>query len=166
MPCIVLRETGGIEQKQVRPVFQKIEYAAAQVPEELMAAVRALPRVERTILISCSIAPTPVQEGQVRLFLALDAASGLILDANAVLPGEIDALAERLCEVFENTGGLPNEIQTDSRIFYESIKSILAALGIRVLCVDEIPKLVELRETFAEYLDDRRKRRGRHGRED
>jgi len=165
MPCIVLRRDGGVDLKKVTPVFERMEFAEAHIPEERLAAVRALPRLDRTLLVSCSIAPVPVQEGQARMFITFDVESGRVLDGLGVLHGQLHTIAERLLDAFGKIGGLPSEIQTDSRFFYEGLKSTLSELGIRVLCVDEIPKLAELRESLAKFMRHPHKGKGRLGRE-
>ncbi|MBN1422792.1 MAG: hypothetical protein JXP34_28710 [Planctomycetes bacterium] len=163
MPCIVLRRGGGIEQKEVTPVFDRGHFAEADVPEERLAAIRALPRMARTMLVSCSPAPICTPEGQLRMFAAMDAASEFLFGASAVTAGDIDGAAAKLLETFEEMDGLPSEIRTDSRFFYEGLKSILARLRIRAVCVAEIPELVELRAGLAQFLEDRGKIGGGRG---
>ena len=69
-----------------------------------------------------------------------------------------EGIVRRLLSVYEgrNTDGrigLPREIQTDSRYFYESFKDALGEIGIRIVCFEHIPALEQLRRSFADYLD-------------
>lgn len=56
-----------------------------------------------------------------------------------------------LGENFLKVKGLPREIRTDSRLLYDSFKQILASLGIRMVCVEFIPKMEEIIKGFHRF---------------
>ena len=125
-------------------------------PEE-REAFGKLPRLPATDLVSCSIAPATVQSRKLRLLGVIDAASDYVLAVELTELEDRQSIVRRLLSLYGGQNkqrriGLPREIQTDSRYFYETFKDCLAEIGISVTCFEEIPALEMMRRSIAEFL--------------
>lgn len=158
MPCLCLRSDGSVEVTEKTLEIRPPQVPQYRIPPERRAEIRALPRLESTCLVSCSLAPALVQGCKVRMLIVADAESDVILTGECTELDDLEAIGRRLLAVFEGTNaaervGLPREVQTDSRYFYEAFKDALSDVGIRVICFERIPALEGMRQGFAEFLD-------------
>jgi len=104
-----------------------------------------------------------VKDRSARVLLVYDEQRDKIVTGQVFLPekGMLDEAFQILIAAFEGDNllkqrGVPAEIHTDSKLFYDHFKQDLAELGIRLLCVPELPGLTALREHFLAFLGSRR----------
>jgi hypothetical protein len=158
MPCVRLRSGGGFEITETTPEFRPPQVERYRAQPDRRDAIRKLPQLGCTDFVSCSVAPALVQGRKVRMLTVAQADRDLVLAGECMELEDQEGMARRLFAVYEghNTDrriGLPREIQTDSRYFYEAFKDVLGEIGIRVICFEHIPALERLRQSFADYLD-------------
>jgi len=148
---IVLGKEGGFEVKQARPAGRGLSVRAARIPAKRLAALRALPRLERMYLVSCALTPIFIKDDQVRLLIVYDTDLGMALNGLPVRSDSIDEAAERFFDILDgkNLGGLkglPQGVITDTRFFYDGMEEILVDLEIQSAFAIEIPELSEVRD--------------------
>lgn len=158
MPCLHLRSDGSREVTEKTPEVRPPQVEQYRMPLERRAVIRALPRLESTDLVSCSLAPALVGGRKVRMLIVADAESELIFAGECTELDDLEAIGRRLLAVFEGENtvkrvGLPREVQTDSRYFYEAFKDALSEVGTRVICFERIPALERMRQGFADFLE-------------
>ena len=158
MPCLRLLSDGGLEITEKTPEFRPPQVERYRLQPDRRDAFRKLPQLDGTDLVSCSVAPALVMDRKVRMLTVAQAEKDLILAAECMELEDREGIARLLLSVYEgrNTDGrigLPREIQTDSRYFYETFKDTLGEIGIRVVCFEHIPALERFRRSFADYLD-------------
>ncbi len=158
MPCVRLRTDGTFDVGEKTPAFRPPQVERYQLPADRRDAIGKLPRLDEADIVSCSIGNLTVQERKVRVLIVIHQDGDLVLAVEAVEVNDREAMAKCLLGVYEgrNTArriGVPREIQTDSRFFYETFKEALGEIGIRVVCVEHIPVLERFRQSLADFLD-------------
>jgi hypothetical protein len=160
MLCIHLRSDGSHGISEKTPEFQLPQVERYHMPPDRRDAIRELPRLDGTDLVSCAVAPALVQGRKVRTLGVVDPESDLIFAGECLELDDQEGIARCLLSIYEgrNTGGrigVPREIQTDSRYFYEAFKDALGEIGIRVICFEQIPALERIRRSFADFFSRR-----------
>ena len=126
-------------------------------PEEI-SSLRSLGRNNSTYLISYFVGPFSVQERMMRVLLVHDRNKDKILSTDPFeATDSFENIIKKLVEVFKGNNamgkkGLPKQIITDSKHFYDSSKRYLAGLGIKVICSERVPKLDEVRNSMARFM--------------
>ena len=169
LPCIHLLSGGTHEITEVTPVYEPPRVERYEMPPDRGAALRELPRPGGTDLVSCHVAPALVQGRKVRLLMIVEADEGTVLGAQCMELDDREAIARSLQSIYQGRNatariGLPQEIETDSRYFYEAFKDALAEVGIRVICFRRIPALERLRDSLSGFLDSPGRSRDARGR--
>lgn len=136
-----------------------------RLDESLKEKLSRLPRLARPYLVGFHAGSIAVKDQIARVLLVYDEQQDKIITGQVFLPekGMLDEAFQTLVAAFEGNNllgqqGLPTEIRTDSKFFYDHFKQDLAQLGIRLLCVPELPGLTALREHFLAFLGSRRGR--------
>lgn len=131
----------------------------------LMERLSRLPRLDRPYLVGFHAGSIAVKDQIARVLMVYDEQQDKIIIGQVFLPekGMLDEAFQTLMAAFEGNNllgqrGLPAEIHTDSRLLYDHFKQDLAGLGIRLLCVPELPGLTALREHFLAFLGSHRGR--------
>src|SRR5437867_6681545 len=134
IPCVHLRLDGGLEITEKTPEFQAPQVERYRMLPDRRDAIRNLPRLDGTDLVSCSVAPALVKDRKVRMLTVAEAERDLVLASECMELEDQDGIGRRLLSVYEGSNtdgriGLPREIQTDSRYFYEAFKDALGEMG-------------------------------------
>jgi hypothetical protein len=130
-----------------------------RLTEELRERLSRLPRLSRPYLIGFDAGGIAIGGEIPRMLLIYDAERDKIVLGEFALPSEPDMLEKTfrlLTAAFEGVNllqqrGIPAEIQTDSKLFYDHFKGDLSRLGIRLLCLPELPQLDALRAHFSAF---------------
>lgn len=131
-----------------------------RLTEGLRERLSRLPRLSRPYLIGFDAGGIAVGREIPRMLLIYDPERDKIVLAEFLLPSEPDMLEKTfrlLTAAFEGVNplqqrGIPAEIQTDSKLFYDHFKGDLSRLGIRLLCLPELRPLTALREGFSAFV--------------
>ena len=117
-----------------------------------------LPRLDATWLAGLSAMPGGIEDDDrsILLLLMADEASGLALDAQPILAGQLHKAADALWETlrtggFSGRGGLPREIRFSSRKLHDAVAPILESAGVRCTYTPQIPQLAAI---VAQLLSD------------
>lgn len=136
-----------------------------RLDENLRARLSRLPRLARPYLIGFHAGSIAVKGQSARVLLVYDEQRDKIVTGQVFVPekGMLEEAFQVLVAAFEGNNplgqqGLPVEIRTDSKFFYDHFKQDLAELGIQLLCVPELQGLTALREHFLAFLESRRGR--------
>ncbi len=127
---------------------------------DLKKRLSRLPRLARPYLVGFHAGSIAVKDQIARVLLVYDEQQDKIITGQVFLPGKgmLDGVFKTLMVAFEGNNllgqrGLPAEIHTDSKLLYDHFKQDLAEMGIRLLCVPELPGLTALREHFLAFLE-------------
>lgn len=128
-----------------------------KVDDKTLNQLKSLPKLQTIYNVAAPAGLVAIRGKVPRVFFIHDERSDCILVMQVFYEKELEAGAfEILKDVFLGKNfleqkGLPDEIKTDSRFIYEHFKQILASLGIRVVCVESIPKVIEIIEKFQNF---------------
>lgn len=130
----------------------------AELSPEEISSLRSLGRNNSTYHIAYFVGPFSVQERMMRVLLVHDRNKDKIIFTEVFEANEpFENIIKKLAEVFKGNNamgkkGLPKQIITDSKHFYDSAKKYLAGLGIKVLCSERVPKLEEIKKHMAGFM--------------
>ncbi|MBI3615351.1 MAG: hypothetical protein HY211_02425 [Candidatus Omnitrophica bacterium] len=133
--------------------------SVSRLTEELRRRLSRFPRLSRSYLIGFDAGGVSVRNEIPRMLLIYDLERDKIVLGEFLLPSEPDMLGKTfhlLTAAFEGYNllqqrGIPSEIQTDSKFFYDHFKSDLSHLGIRLLCLPALSPLDALRAHFSAF---------------
>lgn len=133
-------------------VSPKPKSTPLEIDEEALSQLKALPKLKTVYNIAAPAGIVAVRDKMPRIFFIHDDVKDFILAGQALYEENLEKEAfSILKEVFLGKNflkqkGLPQEVRTDSKYLYDYFKQILAFLGIKIICVDSIPKIKEIIE--------------------
>lgn len=135
-------------------VSPKPKSTTLEINEEILRQLKALPKLQTIYNIAAPAGIVAVKDKMPRIFFIHDEVKEFILAGQALYEENLekeafDILKDTfLGKNFLKQKGLPQEVRTDSKYLYDYFKQILSSLGIRIICVESIPKIKEIIETM------------------
>jgi len=105
MPCVQLRSDGGLEITQETPEFRPPQIERYGLRPDHRDAIRKLPRLDSTDLVSCSVAPALIQDRKVRMLTVAEAEKDLILAAECMEFEDQEGIVRFLLSVYQGRPG-------------------------------------------------------------
>ena len=128
-----------------------------KIDDTTLNQLKALPKLQTIYNVAAPAGMVAIRDRIPRVFFIHDERRDCILVMQVFYERELEAGAFGILKDvflgknFLKQRGLPDEIKTDSRLFYDHFKQILASLGVRVVCVESIPKVEEIIEGFQNF---------------
>lgn len=122
------------------------------ISEETLTQLKTLPKLRTVYNMAAPSGIVAVKDKMPRIFFIHDETKDFILAGQAVYEEKLEKETFSILKDvflgknFLHQKGLPCEIRTDSKYLYDHFKQILASLGIRIICVESIPKIKEIIE--------------------
>lgn len=159
------------ESGTLHPTWVPIPEAPPQPIEELLSeearlTCEPLPRLPGRYLVAFHAGDLSIRGEVPRLLIVVDESQDKILHSAVFneAPGMPREVFDALLRVFHGRNamkqpGLPTELVTNSKLFYDLFKRDLARLRIRVACAARVPHLDFVLEEFFTFLEATRRRR-------
>lgn len=147
-------ETVKITGRYERIKTSKAADLTFEVDENVLSQLKSLPRLPTVYNMFAPSGMVAIRQTVPRIVIIHDNIKNIILVMQIAHEKRVKEDAFRILkevflgENFLKVKGLPREIRTDSRLLYDSFKQILASLGIRMVCVESIPKMEEIIKGF------------------
>lgn len=147
-------ETVQIASRYERIKSSETDDLTFEVDEKTLSQLKLLPRLPTVYNMSAPSGIISIRQTMPRIVIIHDDIKDVILVMQVASEKWVKKDAFRILkevflgENFLKVKGLPREIRTDSRILYDSFKQTLASLGIRMICVEFIPKIKEIVKGF------------------
>jgi hypothetical protein len=125
--------------------------------ENALNQLKSLPQLPAIYNLSAPSGMISIRQTVPRIVIIHDDVKDVILVMEIAPEKRVEEDAFRILKEtflgknFLKTKGLPREIRTDSRLLYDSFKQILVPLGVRMVCVESIPKIKEIIKKFHSF---------------
>ncbi len=154
--------TRGKETVQITSRYERIKTSEMadltfEVNEKTLSQLKLLPRLPTVYNMAATSGLISIRQAMPRVVIIHDDLADILLVMGIASEKRAKEDAFRILkEVFLGKNflkvkGLPQEIRTDSRLLYDSFKQTLASLGIRMVCVEFIPKIEEIVKGFHRF---------------
>lgn len=150
-------ETVQITGRYERIKTSETENLTFEADEKTLSQLKLLPRLPTVYNMAAPSGLIAIRQTMPRVVIIHDDLANVILVMQVASEKRIKEGAFRILkEVFLGKNflkvkGLPQEIRTDSRFLYDSFKQVLASLGVRMICVEFIPRIEEIVKGFHRF---------------
>lgn len=152
------KEDMTIEEGYVPYVLHTKLSKEIELSREEYNTLRSLGGNNSTYLISYFVAPFSVQGRLPRTLLVYDQEVDAPIFVEASESTEpFENINKKLISVFKGNNlarkqGLPKQIITDSKHFYDCAKKYLAGFGVEMICSERVEKLEQIKKDFKNYM--------------